>query len=76
VLIVVPVYAAGEEPISGVTAEKLVDRIKQFGHRDVSYAPGFGEAQKVLKTKLQCGDLLLTLGAGDIWKVGEEFLNE
>jgi len=76
VLIVLPVYAASEEPIPGVTAERLVDKIKKFGHRDVCYAPDFGEAQTILKNKLQDGDLLLTLGAGDVWKVGEEFLNQ
>ncbi|MBN1569295.1 MAG: UDP-N-acetylmuramate--L-alanine ligase [Acidobacteria bacterium] len=75
ILIVLPIYAAGEEQIPGVTAERLVDKIKQFGHRDVCYAPDFSETQRILKNKLQDGDLLLTLGAGDVWKAGEEFLN-
>jgi len=76
VLIVLPIYAASEEPIPGVTAERLVDQIKKFGHRDVCYAPDFAGAHKLLEEKLQDGDLLLTLGAGDVWKVGEEFLNK
>jgi UDP-N-acetylmuramate--alanine ligase len=75
VLLVLPIYAASEEPIPGVTAEKLVDQIKKFGHRDVAYVSDFAQAQKVLKEKLQEGDLLLTLGAGDVWKIGEEFLS-
>jgi UDP-N-acetylmuramate--alanine ligase len=74
VLLVLPIYAAGEEPIPGVKAEKLVDQIKKFGHRDVAYVSDFAQAQQVLKEKLQEGDLLLTLGAGDVWKIGEEFL--
>jgi UDP-N-acetylmuramate--alanine ligase len=74
VLVVLPIYAAGEEPIAGVTAERLVDQIKKSGHRDVSYAPDFAGARHILKDKVQDGDLLLTLGAGDVWKVGEEFL--
>jgi UDP-N-acetylmuramate--alanine ligase len=76
VLIVLPIYAAGEEPIPGVTSERLVDQIKKFGHRDVIYAPDFAGAQKILEDKLQDGDLLLTLGAGDVWKIGEEFLRK
>ena len=74
VLIVLPIYAAGEEVIPGVTAEKLVDRIKSFGHRDVCYAPGFAAARDVLNKTLRDGDLLITLGAGDVWKIGEDFL--
>ncbi|MBP1623297.1 MAG: UDP-N-acetylmuramate--alanine ligase, partial [Acidobacteria bacterium] len=74
VLIVLPIYAASEEPIPGISAERLVDLIKSFGHRDVSYAPDFAAAQNMLKQTLQDGDLLLTLGAGDVWKIGEEFL--
>ncbi len=75
VLIVMPIYAASEEAIPDITAERLVEKIKKFGHRDVTFAPDFAEAQKILKDKLQDGDLLITLGAGDVWKVGEEFLN-
>ncbi len=76
VLLVLPIYAAGEEPIPGVTAAGLVEQIKEFGHRDVCYVPDFAGAHQVLKEKLQDGDLLLTLGAGDVWKVGEAFLKD
>ncbi len=75
VLLVLPVYAAGESPIPGVSAERLVDLIKQHGHRDVCYVPDFSAAQIILKDRLHDSDLLITLGAGDVWKVGEEFLN-
>ncbi len=74
VVLILPIYAAGEEPIPGITAQRLVERMKQFGHRDVDYAPDFGRAKQSLKEKLRPGDLLLTLGAGDVWKVGEDFL--
>jgi UDP-N-acetylmuramate--alanine ligase len=75
VLLVLPIYAASEEPIPGVSAEKLVDQIKKFGHRDAVYVSDFEQAQQILKKKVQDGDLLLTLGAGDVWKIGEEFLS-
>ena len=76
VVVVLPIYPAGEQPIPGVSAERLADRIKQFGHRNVSYAADFESAKQILKSKLKAGDLLLTLGAGDVWKVGEEFLHQ
>ncbi len=76
ILLILPIYAAGEESIPGVTAEGLVERIKQFGHRDVRFVPDFAGVQEILKDVLEDGDLLLTLGAGDVWKAGEEFLNK
>jgi UDP-N-acetylmuramate--alanine ligase len=74
VLIVLPIYPAGEDPIPGVTAEKLVGLIEEFGHRDVNYVPDFEATEKLLARRLETGDLLLTLGAGDVWKVGERVL--
>jgi UDP-N-acetylmuramate--alanine ligase len=73
-VVVAPIYAAGEKAIPGVTAERLVERIRELGHGDACYAPDFASIGKILKQRLRSGDLLLTLGAGDIWKVGEEFL--
>lgn len=74
VLVVLPIYGASEDPIPGVTGEKLSSQIKKFGHRDVSYAEDFVAARKMLEEKLQKGDLLITLGAGDVWKIADEFL--
>jgi len=74
ILLVTPIYAAGEDPIPGITAERLVGKIKKSGHRDVCYAPDFAAAGRILKERLRDGDLLLMLGAGDVWKVGEEYL--
>jgi len=74
-VLITPIYAAGEKPIPGVTAEKLADRIREWGHQDILYAPDFVSAGRLLEEKLRNGDLLLTLGAGDVWKVGEEFLH-
>ena len=74
VLLVLPVYAAGEDPLPDVSAQRLVDKIKKYGHRDVIFAADFASAGLELKSKLKNGDLLITLGAGDVWKIGEEFL--
>jgi len=74
VLIALPVYAAGEDAIPGVSTERLVERIEQSGHRDVACAADFAAALALLRERVQDGDLVLTLGAGDVWKVGEAFL--
>jgi UDP-N-acetylmuramate--alanine ligase len=76
VVIVLPIYAAGEDVIPGVTAEKLAGLIRKHGHRDANYVPDFSAALQVLREKLQAGDLLLTLGAGDVWKIGDEWLGK
>ena len=76
VLIALPIYAAGEDAIPGVDTERLVEKIRQSGHRNVVHAPDFDAAQNILRDRVREGDLVLTLGAGDVWKVGEAFLHE
>ena len=73
-LLVLPIYSAGEEPIPGVTSRKLVDRIGK--NERVRLVEGTEEAIDILCRLSQPGDLVVTLGAGDIWKVGEAFLAE
>jgi UDP-N-acetylmuramate--alanine ligase len=73
-VVVVPIYPAGEEPIPGVSGEMLANLIKKSGHHEVAYAPDFKSALALLKEKLRANDMLITLGAGDIWKLGEQLL--
>jgi UDP-N-acetylmuramate--alanine ligase len=75
-VIALPIYAAGEDALPGINTERLVEQIKKFGHRDISFAPDFAQALDLLRDKAQDGDLLITLGAGDVWKLGEQFLQE
>jgi UDP-N-acetylmuramate--alanine ligase len=75
VVLVLPIYAASEEAIPGVNSESLVREIARHGHRDVLYVENFAAAQSVLAGTLASGDLLLTLGAGDVWKIGEQYLS-
>jgi UDP-N-acetylmuramate--alanine ligase len=72
VLVVLPIYAASEAPIEGVTAKRLAEGIRSHGHRDVTYVKGKKECLEHLHTLLEPGDVLLTLGAGDVYRVGEE----
>ena len=74
VLVVLPIYAASEKKIEGVTSQNLCEEIKAHGHKEVIHTDGFKAALSHLKQTLQPGDVLLTLGAGDVWKVGMEVL--
>ncbi len=75
-LIVMDIYAAGEKPIPGVTGQALYEGIKKHGHKDVSFIPEREKIVDHLATVLKKGDLLITLGAGDVWKVGEQVLEK
>jgi UDP-N-acetylmuramate--alanine ligase len=74
VLIVTDVYPAREEPIQGVTGELIVGAAKRFGHKDVHYVPEKKQIPGYLQSIVKTGDIVITMGAGDIWKYGEEFL--
>ncbi len=74
VLVVLPIYAAGEDRLPEVNAQRLVEKIRKHGHRDVTYVPDFESAEHFLMDNLREGDLLVTLGAGDVWKIGEDIL--
>ncbi len=75
VLLVLDVYPAGEAPIAGVTAADLAEGIRAHGHRDVTYVGG--DKTRVVDRLAQItrpGDLVLTLGAGDVGQIGPELL--
>ncbi len=69
-MVVMPIYSAGENPINGVDSSRLCEEIKAHGHKEVICMDGIESALSYLKDVLRSGDLLLTLGAGDVWKVG------
>jgi UDP-N-acetylmuramate--alanine ligase len=76
VLLVLPIYSAGEKVIEGVDSSSMCDGIRQHGHKEVICKDTIAAAVAGLKNILVPGDILLTLGAGDVWKVGEEVLRE
>ena len=75
-LLLTEIYAASEAPIEGVTAESLMDGIKQHGQKFVEYVPALDAMAQVVQPLLKRGDVVLTLGAGSIYRVGEELLVE
>ena len=68
-VVVCPVYAAGERPIEGVDTAALVHGIRAYGHRSVEGVDSLDDAAKHLKDFSREGDLIITLGAGDVPKV-------
>ena len=68
------IYGAGEEPIPGVTTGILYEGVTEHGQKDVYYLSGPSQAVPFLNDYTRQHDVLLTLGAGDVWKVAEEFL--
>lgn len=71
-LIVLDVYAAGEEAIDGINAERLAAQVSGHGHRDVHYFADHDKAVEHLLTTCQEGDIVITMGAGNVWQIGEE----
>jgi UDP-N-acetylmuramate--alanine ligase len=74
VLVVTDVYPAREEPIQGVTGELIINAAKQYGHKETHYVRDKKEVPAYLKKITKQDDIVITMGAGDIWKFGEEFL--
>ena len=65
-LLLAPVYAAGEDPIEGVNAEALVERIRAGGHRDARYLASSDQLAPIVAGIAQPGDFVILLGAGNI----------
>jgi UDP-N-acetylmuramate--alanine ligase len=73
-VVILDIYAAGEQPIAGVTGQAVCEGIRNHGHKDAVYIGDRQQAIERLAGSLRQGDLLLTLGAGDVWKLGEAVL--
>lgn len=74
VLVVTDVYPSREKPIEGVSGKLISDTAKQYGHRDVHYLKDKTELPGKLKEIVQDGDIVITMGAGDIYRYGEQFV--
>jgi UDP-N-acetylmuramate--alanine ligase len=71
---VLDIYAAGEAPIPGVTSHSLVESAAAHGAGHVEYAPDPSAAAAAIAAEARPGDTVLTLGAGDVWRLGDEIL--
>ena len=76
-VVITDVYAADEEPIPGVDGKLIVDSIlREEPYKNVAYLPKKADICDFLLSVLEEGDVLLTMGAGDVWMVGSEILSE
>jgi UDP-N-acetylmuramate--alanine ligase len=75
-LFLLDIYAASEKPIEGVTADALARRIAEAGHRTARYIPSFAAAATAAATTAQPGDMILTLGAGNVSQLGPMILEK
>lgn len=70
------VYPSREEPIPGVTGELVVDAARRSGHRNVRYCPSWKDAPEILRENVREGDVIVTLGAGDVNRLGQQLVEE
>jgi len=76
VLVVTEIYPAREEPIQGITGELIVDDARAFGHKEAHYVQDKKQLPEFLMKIKKTGDIVVTLGAGDITKYGEDFIKK
>ncbi|MGQ0723164.1 MAG: UDP-N-acetylmuramate--L-alanine ligase, partial [Candidatus Eiseniibacteriota bacterium] len=70
-VVVTSVYAAGEAPIAGVSSAVIADAARAAGHANVSSVDSWEDAVDLILPETRPGDVVLTLGAGDVWKAGD-----
>lgn len=74
VLVILDIYAAGEEPLEGIDSQRLVEAIKSYGHKNARYVGELSEVASTLEPELKAGDVVITMGAGNVWKVADDLL--
>jgi UDP-N-acetylmuramate--alanine ligase len=75
VLYVTDIYAASENPIEGINAAVLTDRIKSYGHKQAEYIGALEDAPEILRQNVRGDDLVITLGAGSVHRIGDQLLS-
>jgi UDP-N-acetylmuramate--alanine ligase len=74
VVYVMDIYPAGEMPIPGITGQTIVEKIQASGHPSVHWVNSDPGLTSRVREELREGDVLLTLGAGDVWKIGKDLV--
>ena len=76
ILVLTDIYSAGEDPIAGVTSRALGEGIEAATGQQVVYIPRLPKVEEYFEQIAQPGDLIMTMGAGDVFKAGEELVRE
>ena len=75
ILVITAIYPAREKPIPGITGEMIARAAKEYGHREVHYIPETDDVVPFLLKNVRKNDLVITMGAGDVYRIGEEFIS-
>ncbi|HZK40164.1 MAG TPA: UDP-N-acetylmuramate--L-alanine ligase [Atribacterota bacterium] len=75
-VIINDIYSANESPISGISGETIFKEVKKSNHRKVKYLPFKEDILSYLSEIVRPGDIIITMGAGDIWTVGQELAEQ
>jgi len=75
-VIINDIYSANESPISGISGETIFKEIKKTNHRQIKYLPSKDNILSYLYEIVRPGDIVITMGAGDIWTVGHELAKQ
>jgi UDP-N-acetylmuramate--alanine ligase len=75
VLVVTDIFPAREEPIEGVNGKMVADFAEESGHRNIYYIESLDKLEKTLDSLRQPGDMIITIGAGNIWRYAESYMN-
>ena len=75
-LILTHIYSAGERPIPGISSEGLAEAIQKTTGQDVMFINSFSRVEEYLYKNCEAGDLVITMGAGDVFRIGEELVKE
>lgn len=76
ILIITDVYPAREKPIEGISGKMIADYAVRSGHKNVIYIEKYNQIVEEIKKIVKEGDIVITLGAGDIWKVANQLIND
>ena len=76
ILVLTDIYSAGEAPIPGISGEVIRDEVERQTNMQVIYIPEKDKIAKYLRQIVEAGDLVMTMGAGNIYQVGEELVEK
>ena len=74
VLVVTDIYPAREKPMPGITGDLVCESAKRLGHKDAFFVPQLQDTVSFLRKMVRKNDMVITMGAGDVYKIGEELL--
>jgi UDP-N-acetylmuramate--alanine ligase len=72
IALIAPIYPAREEPLPGISAELIAKSAQDCGHKNALYISDKEKVLDIVLDKIQVGDMVITMGAGDIWKIGRD----